>query len=99
MQGKINVLDHHTFAARVSKTHSAEFESPPDRAGCRNGVRRRPYSGLHGEKLEQVLQKNRLLGNVVEPRENLLDVSTGAVECPGQKGEAAEGDRARRSAH
>src|ERR1035441_4352341 len=98
MQGKVNVLDYHSVAARIGEPHVAEFKSLADRARRRDGVRRRTNGGLHGEKLEKVFQEDRLLGNVVEAGENLLDVGSRAVERSRQEGEATEGNGARQSA-
>src|ERR1039458_1254667 len=97
MQGKTNVLDHHAVAARVGEPHVAEFKSLADRTRRRDGVRRRTNGGLHGEEVEQVFQEDRLLGNVVEPGENLLDVGPGPIERSRQEGETAERNRTRQS--
>src|ERR1035437_1380570 len=96
MQEKTNVLDYPTVAARIGERHVAELKSLANRAGCRDGVRRRTNGGLHGEKLEEVLQEDRLLGNVVEAGEDLLDVGSRSGEGPRQEGKAAEGNPVRK---
>src|SRR5674476_258704 len=98
MQGKVNVLDDHSLAARVGEADLAEFEALAEVAGRGDGVRRGADCWLHGEELEEVFEEYRLFGDVVEAGEDLLNISARTVECAGQEGETAERDQARQGA-
>src|SRR5674476_1632767 len=89
MQGKVNVLDDHSLAARVGEADLAEFEALAEFAGRGDGVRRGADCWLHGEELEEVFEEYRLFGDVVEAGEDLLNISARTVECAGQEGETA----------
>ena len=53
--------------------------------------------GSHVEELEEILQENRLLGDVVEAGENLLDVGARAENAPVRKVKRAERNCSRQS--
>src|SRR5271156_1693533 len=94
MQIKVNVLDDQPVGARITEAHIAEFEALADGPRRRNGVRLRPNRGLHLEKLKQVLEENRLFGNIVEIAENTGNIRARPRERTSEESEGTDGDSA-----
>ena len=86
VQLKINLVQDPAGISRITERDVSEFDAPYDRPGRRQGILLRLDRRLHIEKCQQIGDKECLVSNPRQRRENLLDVAAGLLNGSRQKG-------------